>query len=94
MKASLPSKTHGDFRHREPTFPLDPFSLELGQRLQYRPLEEGHILRQEQKPQPDHPESEDREEYNIAIGMRTHRDDGLLSQRRNPPALSGSPSAI
>jgi hypothetical protein len=32
--------------------------------MQYRPLEERHILRQEQKPERDHPESEDREESN------------------------------
>jgi hypothetical protein len=37
--------------------PSDPFPLEPSQRLQYWPLEEGHILRQEQKPQRDHPES-------------------------------------
>jgi len=30
-------------------------------RLQYRPLEEGQILRQKQKPERDHPKSEDRE---------------------------------
>jgi hypothetical protein len=48
----------------EPTFPLDPSSLEPCQRLQYRPLEEWYILRQKQKPERDHPKSEDREESN------------------------------
>ncbi len=46
----------------EPTFPLDPSSLEPCQRLQYRPLEEGHILRREPKPERDHPEAKHREE--------------------------------
>jgi hypothetical protein len=48
----------------EPTFPLDPSSLEPCQSLQCGPLEEGHILRQEQKAERDHPKSEDREESN------------------------------
>ena len=89
-------------RHGQPvmvgsTPPFEQFSFQRNERPQYRPSEQGDVLRKQQGAEREHPESQHRKETKIPkminsnpTGTRTQRDDDPLSQRRKPPAPLGS----
>jgi hypothetical protein len=77
------------------TPPFDQFSFQRNERPQYRPSEQGDVLRKQQGAEREHPESQHRKktensEDDQQQSDRNQRDDDPLSQRRKPPAPLGS----
>jgi hypothetical protein len=77
------------------TPPFEQFSFQRNERPQYRPSEQGDVLRKQQGAEREHPESQHRKETKIPkminsnpTGTRTQRDDDPLSQRRKPPCAA------